>query len=313
LKPSLVIDTIQSSNIVVVDTTLQVNLNTVASNTIESTDVSDDGMEALHRTTHIFPISLEPSTAFTNRIDENNITDNNSVTSDIEIASTNQDDDENYLSIAEINETSIISDIADLHSSHSIQPTSISVTQHTPILHAISNIENDEHAQDTIMDDDVPPLLDDDSEDDIDHKISILQRPKSNVIPIAPTNIQPTKTPRKNEHTERTDNIHRKGRYPISKTLSSATSQGKPTIKVTTSDNLKMHPKLHKDSSTARTVRFDKQDDSIPTVSVMQNPPQIKVTHVPLIHSVMLCTNPTSTLQLLLMPKNGGERSQNLI
>ena len=115
-------DTIQSSNIVVVDTTLQVNLNTVASNTIESTDVSNDGMEALNRTTHTFPITLEPSTAVTNRTDEiqtpifqheNTITDNTSVTSDIEIASTNQDDDENYLSIAEINETSIISDIAD--------------------------------------------------------------------------------------------------------------------------------------------------------------------------------------------------------
>ena len=113
MKPSVVIDTIQSSNIIVVDTTLQVNLNTVASNTIESTDVSNDGMEALNRTSHTFPITIEPSTVVTNRTDENNITDNISVTSDIEIASTTQDDDENYLSIAEINETSIISDIAD--------------------------------------------------------------------------------------------------------------------------------------------------------------------------------------------------------
>ena len=67
---------------------------------------------------------------------------------------------------------------------------------------------------------------------------------------------------------------------------------------------------MHKDSSTARTVSFDKQDDSIPTVSVMQNPSQIKVPHVPLIHSVMLCTNTTSSVPLTI---NSIEHSPTII
>jgi len=47
-------------------------------------------------------------------------------------------------------------------------------------------------------------------------------------------------------------------------------------------------------SKSSRKVRF--QDDTIiPTVSILQNPARVKVTKVPLIHSVILCTPPSTS------------------
>jgi hypothetical protein len=58
-----------------------------------------------------------------------------------EIAYTIQDDDENYLSIAEIDETSIISNYSVLHSSLSTQIHPISASQPTPFSQVISPIK----------------------------------------------------------------------------------------------------------------------------------------------------------------------------
>ena len=65
---------------------------------------------------------------------------------------------------------------------------------------------------------------------------------------------------------------------------------------VDTSDNLKIASKLTDSSRVKRRVRFA-EGNSVPTVLVMNNAPQVKKSSVPLIHSVLLCpiSSPPST------------------
>ena len=113
MQSSIALDTIQSSK-VVVDTIPQVNLNTLSSTTSvpNRTDIPTHILQTAIRNTAVLDRTQIQAPIFQT---ENNKTDNNSITSDIEVTNVHQNDDENYLSIAEINESSIISDMADLH------------------------------------------------------------------------------------------------------------------------------------------------------------------------------------------------------
>ena len=87
------------------------------------------------------------------------------------IANTIQDDDENYLSIAEIDKTSLISNYTDLHSPLSTQILSISPSQPTPVFHVISTIKDQEQVQEVVIDSTVLALCTDALADDFEHQL----------------------------------------------------------------------------------------------------------------------------------------------
>jgi hypothetical protein len=60
------------------------------------------------------------------------------------ITNTIQDDDEHYLSIVEIDETSPLSNYSDLHSSISTQIQSVSASQQPPVFHVMNQIKDQE-------------------------------------------------------------------------------------------------------------------------------------------------------------------------
>ena len=74
------------------------------------------------------------------------------------LANTIQDDDENYLSIAEIDETSPISNYSDLYFPLSTKIHSISASQPTPVFHVISPIKDQEQVQEVVIDTKVSAL-----------------------------------------------------------------------------------------------------------------------------------------------------------
>ncbi len=187
-QPSRIDNITEQSSSVVIDTTCPVNLNYIDGNTLDSTDVFN--RTEIHA--HIFPTD----TAVLNRTKiqtpifqpENNKPDMNSNMSFSEIANTIQDDDENYLSIAEIYETSIISNYSDLHSPLSTQIHSISASQPTPTFQVVSPLEDHEQVQEIVMDTTDSALYTDASANDCEHSTSTvlhsLTHDISNVPPI---------------------------------------------------------------------------------------------------------------------------------
>ena len=224
---------------------------------------------------------------------ENNKPDMNSNISFSEIANTIQDDDENYLSIAEIDETSIISNYSDLHSSLSTQMHTILASQPTPVFPVISSIEDHEQVQESVIDTIVSALCTDSSANDCEHSTSTLLPSLNHDISNDPSTVMINETFCGDDNMERLDTSNRMNDNLIMMAMSRATTSDNLLPFATTSDNSKLRPKSDHLSRTQRTVRF--QDEfSMPTVSIMQDHPQFTDTNVSLIHSVVLCTSTSS-------------------
>lgn len=293
---SVAVDTVQSSRIVVdkvpssnveVDTIQQVNLNHLSSTTTVSnrTDIQAHIFQTDTTSTAVLDRAKNQTHIFQTDI---NKTDNINNTSDIELDNASLNDDENHLSIAEINETSIVSDLADLQFPTSTQIPSISSAQTTPIINVNTNLNNDVHNEYTTIPINQLDLVTALSDTTIHTKTFINSTCPTHVVNDGVTNIVDNETLHKN-----TDIIVKtalgQGNLPVTiEATSSTLSHDTPLQKQSSSDNSKKAPKFSKDSSTGRTVRFE-DEISIPTVSHIQNTTPIKVTNVPLIHSVILC------------------------
>lgn len=217
----------------------------------------------------------------------------NSNTSFSKIANTLQDDDENYLSIAEADETSPISSCSDLHSSLPTQIPSVSASQQPPVIHVMSQFIEQDQVQEIVMDNKVSALYSDALADDCEHSPSLVLHSLTQDIPNDPPTIMINETFCSNDHTDRLDTSIRVDANLIMMAMSSATISDNLLPFATTSDNSNLGPKSDTLLSTRRTVRF--QDEAaIPTVSIMQDHPQLNVTNVPFIHSVVLCTTTSS-------------------
>ena len=132
--------------------------------------------------------------------------------------------------------------------------------------------------------------------DDSKHSTSTVLHSLIQVIPDDPPTIMINETFCGNDHTERLDTSIRVDDNLIMMAMSSAVTADNLLPFATTSDNSKLGPKTDHLSRTQRTVGF--QDEfSIPTVSIMQDHPQINITNVPFIHSVVLCTTTSSLMR----------------
>ena len=214
--------------------------------------------------------------------------DNISIISDVEIANANQDDDENYLSTAEIDETSLISDMANLHLSKIDQNASLSPSHHLTIFNVVPFVQDEYHMQATDMTEDQRVLLEEHPDSDIDPLTSISHHSTTDDIHDDPSNIVLNKVFRGDENTDRVDHLHAISENVIVTAVSSATSHGNPKMLLDTSDNLKIASKLTDPPKVKRKVQFV-ENDNVPTVLVMNSAPQVKRSSVPLIHSVLLC------------------------
>ena len=159
------------------------------------------------------------------------------------IANTIQDDDENYLSIAEIDETSPISNYSDLYSPLSTQIHSISASQPTPVFHVISPIEDQEQVQEVVIDTKVSALCTDVLADDSKHSTSTVIHSLTPVISDDPSTIMINETFCGNDHTERLDTSIRVDDNLIMMAMSRATTSDNLLPFATTSDNSKLGPK----------------------------------------------------------------------
>ena len=221
---------------------------------------------------------------------ENIKTDNNSNTSDIEVTNVHQDDDENYLSITEINESSIISDMADLNFSKIDQIPIVSTSQSEHLITA--KLKINDLVQTEVHDKCTEDVFD----DGIHLTTSTSSTSTDRVIDDNVANIVENKVFYETDDTERANNSNRV-KLPVTiEVTNSATKSYNPYPKLGTSDNSKFAEKSIPDSCTPRTVRFQ-EVPRLPTVSVLHDAPPIKpirITNVPLIHSVIFCHTSSS-------------------
>ena len=204
-----------------------------------------------------------------------------------------QDDDENYLSLAEINESSIISDMADLHFSKIDQIPIVSTFKVKTANSAINDL-----VQTGVHDvcNDTSAFTEDVFDDGI-HLISSTSSTGTNrVIDDSVATIVENNVFHETDNTERANNSNRIKLPVIIEAMNSATRSYNPYQKLGTSDNSKFSGKSIQDSCTPRTVRFQ-EVPCLPTVSVIHDAPPIKpirITNVPLIHSVIFCHTSSS-------------------
>jgi len=211
--------------------------------------------------------------------------DNIDSTSNLVNTTTHQDDDENILSIAEIETTSIISNRTDLHFSKPIRSRSQSPPQKTPTLNVILAAEDDLQRIERVLEDDIPPLLDDVSDDEMDTSPSLLSLNTTQDICL-PVQKVPLNDPSSENHVTEQGNDSKFMEQNLITTLGSCSIGQRELIpEIRNFLDLNSSQKSNNISCTGRTVHF-KEEISIPTVSVMKNTSHIRVTKAPLIHSV---------------------------
>ncbi len=235
-----------------VDTTPLVNLNTLSSTTPVSnrTDISTHILQTAIRNTAVLDRTQIQTPIFQT---ENIKTDTNSITSDIEVTIVNQDDDENYLSIAEINESSIVSNMADLQFSNIDQIPLVSTFQSEHLITANSTINDNEQTEVRDVCNDTSALSEDAFDDGIHLTTSTFSTNTDRVIDNGVANIVENKVFHETDNTERPNNSNRI-KLPITiKAKNSSTRLHNPYSKLGTSDNSKFAEKSIQDSCTPRT------------------------------------------------------------
>ena len=298
MQSSIALDTIQSSK-VVVDTIPQVNLNNLSSTTSVSnrTNIPTHILQTAIRNTAVLDRTQIQAPIFQT---ENNKTDNNSITSDIEVTNVHQDDDENYLSIAEINESSIISDMADLHFSKIDQIPIVSTFQSEHLITDILTINDLVQTEVHDVDTDTSAFNEDVFDGGIHLTTSFSSTGTNRVIDDSVATIVENNVFHETDDTERALNPNRI-KLPVTIEATNSTTRSYNSYpKLGTSDNSKFSGKSIQDSCTPRTVRFQ-EVQCLPTVSVLHDSPPIKpikINDVPLIHSVILCKTTSSSLNI---------------
>jgi len=184
IQPSSVVEV--SDPVVDIDIDHQVNSNHLTGSTLNHIEQSINTAADQH----ISESAFEPSATIHDRTaiqteapilsPYKNKMDNISNTSDIVIADTIQDDDEDYLSTAEITETSIISDIANLHLSSSDHPVTSS-PHHSTLINVVATVPVEDHMPENEMNHN-PSITEDQCTDNavsITSITSILQHPRT--------------------------------------------------------------------------------------------------------------------------------------